>query len=128
MQGALAALRKVNFDWTAHIDQIWRDQPRETESLQADSRRELIERLDDLRDQTSDSSPLGQPLLGPAGSGKTHLLGFVRRETLARGMFFILADMTDVGDFWDTVLLATCVRFSRSCRVASARSIAGSCR
>ena len=105
MQGALAALRKVNFDWTAHIDQIWRDQPHETESLQADSRRELIERLDDLRDQTSDSSPLGQPLLGPAGSGKTHLLGFVRRETLARGMFFILADMTDVGDFWDTVLL-----------------------
>ena len=45
MQGALAALRKVNFDWTAHIDQIWRDQPHETESLQADSRRELIERL-----------------------------------------------------------------------------------
>ncbi|HTA89811.1 MAG TPA: hypothetical protein VK745_09560 [Polyangiaceae bacterium] len=105
MQGALAALRKVNFDWTAHIDQIWRDQPHETQSLQADARRELVDRLDNLRDQTSDSSPLGQPLLGPAGSGKTHLLGFVRRETLGRGMYFILADMTDVGDFWDTVLL-----------------------
>jgi hypothetical protein len=105
MQGALAALRKVNFDWTAHIDQIWHDQPYETQNLQADARRELVERLDDLRDQTSDASPLGQPLLGPAGSGKTHLLGFVRRETLGREMYFILADMTDVGDFWDTVLL-----------------------
>ncbi len=105
MQGALAALRKVNFDWTAHIDQIWRDQPHETQSLQADARRELVERLDDLHDQTSDASPLGQPLLGPAGSGKTHLLGFVRREALDRGMYFILADMTDVADFWDTVLL-----------------------
>jgi len=105
MQGALAALRKVNFDWTAHIDQIWRDQPHETQNLQADSRRELVDRLDDLRDRTSDASPLGQPLLGPAGSGKTHLLGFVRRETLGRGMYFILADMTDVADFWDTVLL-----------------------
>jgi len=105
MQGALAALRKMNFDWTAHIDQIWRDQPHETQSLQADSRRGLVDRLDDLRDQTSEASPLGQPLLGPAGSGKTHLLGFVRREALGRGMYFILADMTDVGDFWDTVLL-----------------------
>ncbi len=105
MHGALAALRKVNFDWTAHIDQIWRNQPHETQSLQADARRELVDRLDDLRDQTSDASPLGQPLLGPAGSGKTHLLGFVRRETLGREMYFILADMTDVADFWDTVLL-----------------------
>ncbi len=105
MNGALAALRKVNFDWTAHIDQIWRDQPYETQSLQADARRELVDRLDDLRDQMSDASPLGQPLLGPAGSGKTHLVGFVRREALGRGMYFILADMTDVADFWDTVLL-----------------------
>src|SRR6478609_7965876 len=105
MQGALAALRKVNFDWTAHIDQIWRDQPHETQSLQTDARHELVARLEDLQDQMSDASPVGQPLLGPAGSGKTHLLGFVRRETLARGMYFILADMTDVADFWDTVLL-----------------------
>src|SRR5258708_1301656 len=50
MQGALAALRKVNFDWTAHIDQIWRDQPHETQNLQADSRRDLADRLADFWD------------------------------------------------------------------------------
>ncbi len=105
MQEALVAFRKVNFDWTAHIGEIWVDQPHETENLQADVRRELVERLDDLSEQASASSPLGLPLLGPAGSGKTHLLGFVRREALARDMYFILADMTDVADFWDTVLL-----------------------
>ena len=105
MQEALAAFRKVNFDWTAHIGEIWVDQPHETENLQAEIRRELVERLEDLSELSSPSSPLGLPLLGPAGSGKTHLLGFVRREALARDMYFILADMTDVADFWDTVLL-----------------------
>src|SRR5262249_45452912 len=44
-------------------------------------------------------------LLGPAGSGKTHLLGVVRRQAIARGAYFILADMTDVADFWETVSL-----------------------
>ncbi len=105
MSEALAALRRVNFDWTAHIGEIWADQRYETASLQADTRQELQEKLDDLREQRSASSPLGAPLLGPAGSGKTHLLGFVRRQSLSRQMYFILADMTDVGDFWDTVLL-----------------------
>ncbi len=102
---ALTALRRVNFDWTAHIGEIWKDQPYETSGLQADIRRELEERLEDLSESRSVASPLGIPLLGPAGSGKTHLLGVVRRQAIARGMYFILADMTDVGDFWDTVLL-----------------------
>jgi hypothetical protein len=105
MDAALAALRKVNFDWTAHIDEIWVDQPHETTRLQTDIRTELTESLDDLAESRSSASPLGIPLLGPAGSGKTHLLGVLRREALARGMYFILADMTDVADFWETVLL-----------------------
>jgi DNA helicase HerA-like ATPase len=105
MSLALAALRRVSFDWTAHIGEIWSDQRHETESLQGEIRKELAVSLDDLREQRHDSSPLGVSLLGPAGSGKTHLLGFVRRQSLARGAYFILADMTDVADFWDTVLL-----------------------
>jgi hypothetical protein len=105
MDTALAALRRVNFDWTAHIDEIWVDQPRETSKLQAEIRKELEDHLDDLADSTSAASPLGVPLLGPAGSGKTHLLGVLRRSALSRGMYFILADMTDVADFWDTVSL-----------------------
>jgi len=105
MDTALAALRKVNFNWTAHIDEIWLDQPDESPSLQGDIRSELTEYLEDLVESTSVSSPLGVPLLGPAGSGKTHLLGVLRRQSLEVGAYFILADMTDVADFWDTVSL-----------------------
>ncbi len=105
MEAALAALRKVNFDWTAHIDEIWVDQPHETDQLQSVIRAELEDYLDDLKDSSAPGSPLGIPLLGPAGSGKTHLLGVLRRQALLRKMYFILVDMTDVADFWETVSL-----------------------
>jgi len=105
LETALIALRHVNFDWTAHIDEIWIDQKHETERLQHTIRQELLEALENLQHNQKKESPLGIPLLGPAGSGKTHLLGFLRREALAQGMYFILADMTDVADFWETVSL-----------------------
>ncbi len=105
MEDALAALRKVNFDWTAHIDEIWVDQTHETEQLQSVIRAELDDYLENLEDSKSTASPLGVPLLGPAGSGKTHLLGVLRRQAPQRSMYFILVDMTDVADFWETVSL-----------------------
>ena len=45
MDNALQALRQVDFDWTAHIDQIWNDGPADVSSLQVDAREELGERL-----------------------------------------------------------------------------------
>lgn len=105
MSAALSALRRVSFDWTAHIDEIWVDQDSETNRLQAAARDELAERLEDLAAQRRPASPLGTPVLGPAGAGKTHLLGNLRKQALEREFYFILADMTDVADFWDTVSL-----------------------
>lgn len=105
MDLALNALRKANFDWTAHIDEIWVDQEHEAPGLQQEARLALLEQLDDLIQSPKALSPLGAPILGTAGSGKTHLLGFLRRETLARGSYFVLVDMTDVSDFWETVSL-----------------------
>lgn len=105
MDNALSALRRVDFDWTAHIDQIWSDPLADVEQLQAEARAELEDRLEDLGGLRTDRSPLGFCLLGGAGSGKTHLLGVVRRQAIDRGFFFVLADLTDVENFWATVLL-----------------------
>src|SRR5512133_802990 len=105
MPDSIAALRRVDFDWTAHVDQIWRDDTADILELQVTARKELEERVEDLRDSRSEFSPLGIALLGAAGAGKTHLLGVLRRRALAEGMFFVLVDMTDVHSFWDTVLL-----------------------
>src|SRR5690606_34690973 len=93
------------FEWTAHIEDVWSDHSYETEGLQPQARTMLGEHLEDLVDATSPASPLGVPLLGPAGSGKTHLLGFLRRSAIETGSYFILADMTDVSDFWETLSL-----------------------
>jgi hypothetical protein len=105
MQDAIAALRRVDFDWAAHVDQIWSDNAADISELQKEARSELEERIDTLRHSRSEFSPLGVPLLGAAGAGKTHLLGVLRRRALDAGMFFVLVDMTDVHNFWDTVLL-----------------------
>ncbi|MGC4070604.1 MAG: hypothetical protein QM784_39230 [Polyangiaceae bacterium] len=105
MQDAIAALRRVDFDWAAHVDQIWSDNAADISELQKEARSELEERIDTLRHSRTEFSPLGVPLLGAAGAGKTHLLGVLRRRALDAGMFFVLVDMTDVHNFWDTVLL-----------------------
>ncbi|HSC85922.1 MAG TPA: AAA family ATPase [Polyangiaceae bacterium] len=105
MEAALRALRAVDFDWTTHLDSIWADSPFDVPSIQGEMRAELAQEIEDLRASASRNSPLGVALVGPAGSGKTHLLSALRAAVMDRGMFFVLVDMTDVGDFWETVLL-----------------------
>jgi ABC-type lipoprotein export system ATPase subunit len=105
MDALLRALIDADFQWTAHIDSIWRDTLSDIPELQRESREQLEIRLTSLRRLRTNESPLGLPILGQGGSGKTHLLSMARRESLARGHFFVLADMTDIREFWETVLV-----------------------
>jgi hypothetical protein len=43
-------------------------------------------------------------VLGNGGSGKTHLLRVLRQHCFEKGVGFVLVDMTDVKDFWETVI------------------------
>lgn len=100
----LELMRMVNFDWVMRLDSVWRDHSFHIEDLNADIVRYLSSELETLN--TPDcNNPLGCVLVGPAGVGKTHLLSTLRKEALKRGASFVLVDMTDVHDFWDTVLL-----------------------
>jgi len=103
MDATLTALSNADFEWTAHIDSIWRDTHSDIPELQRESRRQLQVRLSALRRLQSTGSPLGLPILGEGGSGKTHLLSMARRESLTHGHFFVLADMTDIREFWETI-------------------------
>ncbi len=49
-------------------------------------------------------SPLGWVVVGEAGIGKTHLAGAFRKISTDLGANFVLVDMTDIHDFWETVL------------------------
>jgi len=105
MDAMLSALVNADFQWTAHIDSIWRDAHSDIPELQHESRQQLGIRLAALRRQSTNESPLGLPILGQGGSGKTHLLGMARKESLAHDHFFVLADMTDIREFWETILV-----------------------
>ncbi len=100
---ALEALHAVDFDWTLQVDSVWRTPSAHAEALHQDVRHEVLDVFS--RIDQSKANPLGRVIVGPAGAGKTHLLGSLRQEVMAGGGYFILVDMTDVREFWQTVLL-----------------------
>ena len=53
---------------------------------------------------SKDASPLGLVLKGRRGSGKTHLLGWVRQQIQDQGGYFFLVSLLDAKGFWDSVL------------------------
>lgn len=101
--GGFEAFRSVDFNWAIRLQDVWRDAAGDVPALHQNARREVIEEIERLQRETDDVSPLGRFILGEAGAGKTHLLGAIRQEVARRGHAFILVDMTDVHDFWETV-------------------------
>ena len=99
----LDVLRKVEFDWAVRLSDVWNDAAWDVPELHANLRREFVDELESMAGE-SGVSPLGWVITGSGGSGKTHLLGTFRREAARRGAAFVLVDMTDVRDFWETVL------------------------
>jgi hypothetical protein len=107
MSSELSALRAVDFQWTTHMDSVWQDLPFHVEAFQEAARTELSAKLERLSQSAQSASPLGIPLLGPPGAGKTHLLSCLRKAAWMGGVFFVLVDMTDVSRFDETLLLGT---------------------
>ncbi len=105
MDQALAALGSVDLEWTTHVDSVWRDLPFDLPELNHGVREEVLRAGDRLSTANQPASPLGLVIVGPGGAGKTHVLSSLRAASFTRGSFFVLVDMTDVHDFWETVLL-----------------------
>ena len=100
----LNALRAISYDWTMHLRSVWSDPPFDSGAIHTPLRAEFQERLDLLKQEQSINSPLGWLVVGAAGSGKTHWLSICRQQAVAKQIAFVLVDMTDVRDFWNTVL------------------------
>src|SRR5699024_6082581 len=99
----LKALKAVNFDWTMQLKSVWHNSAYHAPRLHENLRTHLIEILKSQLDNT-DQNPLGKGITGPEGAGKTHFLGAIRQELVALPAWFVLVDMSDVKDFWETVL------------------------
>ncbi|ORM25027.1 AAA family ATPase [Williamsia sp. 1135] len=101
---ALAAARS-GFSNSAHTrDDVWvSNNDIHVNGLHSKAWR-AIERAVADAEESSGPSPLGVVLQGPAGSGKTHLLGQVREYVQSHGGYFIMLDLLDPSDFWRTLL------------------------
>jgi Helicase HerA, central domain len=97
-------IRSVNFDWAMRIADVWSDAAWDSHELHANVRSEFTQKLGVMRQNPAGGSPLGWVVVGSGGTGKTHLLGSFRREATRRKCAFVLVDMTDVRNFWESVL------------------------
>lgn len=102
----LDALRSVDFNWTRQLRSVWRDQPYHVPAIHQKVLDDLVAHfLIDTRDPDPGNEPLGRVIVGPAGLGKTHLVGELRRRVWDKDGIFVLLDFVGVKDFWSSVAL-----------------------
>jgi len=99
-RAALAALR---FNWAAVPDDVWRPLPFHVEGLHAGVVHAVRAGLHEAA-ASDGGSPIGLVLEGQRGSGKTHLLGWLRQQVQAGGGYFFLVSLLSARAFWVSVL------------------------
>ncbi|MFG1397281.1 ATP-binding protein [Roseixanthobacter pseudopolyaromaticivorans] len=102
----LDVFRTVDFDWTRHLKSVWRDPQHHVAVLHKDCLDDIVGYFaQKTRDPENPDEPLGRVIMGPAGYGKTHLIGQLRRRIWEQGGWFVLLDLVGVKDFWSSVSL-----------------------
>ena len=95
------ALGSLTFNWTSALEDVWRPARYHVEGLHAEAASLIRQGIDEATASTERANPLGLPLQGQRGVGKTHLLGWAREQVQAAGgYFFLLGDLTRK-TFWD---------------------------
>ena len=99
-EAELKALEALTFNWTSALEDVWASSPFHVEGLHPDAAR-LIRQGISQAQASARNRPLGLPLQGERGAGKTHLLGWAREQVQAEGgYFFLLGDLTRK-TFWE---------------------------
>jgi hypothetical protein len=106
-----SAFLSTDFNWVRSQQSIWNNSPADVATLNQDHVEGILRDFSRLDDPNADSA-IGRVVNGPAGSGKTHLLGTLRRRVWEKHGWFILLDIVGIKDFWRTA----CLGFIRSLR------------
>ncbi|HEX6358218.1 helicase HerA domain-containing protein [Actinophytocola sp.] len=93
---ALAALR---FNWSETPDHIWSTSPYHVDGVHERAEQEIRNGINDAA-WSEGPSPIGLVLQGQKGVGKTHLLGWVRREVQRQKGYFFLITLNSGDTFW----------------------------
>ncbi|MER7503189.1 DUF87 domain-containing protein [Nonomuraea pusilla] len=119
MNDALRALAALNFNYTEGADDVWRPSPYHVESLHGASAKILLDGLAEAAGGR-DASPIGVVVQGQRGTGKTHLLGWLRERVQREGGYFVLVGLLDARGFWESAVVSILDSLSR--RGADGRS------
>ena len=97
------ALASLRLTWAPTSDDLWRPQTAtHVSGLNEAAVDDVMAAFGDaLRDEAS--TPLGVVIRGPAGSGKTHLLGQIRERVQDGGGYFFVVELLDAASFWESV-------------------------
>src|SRR5881227_3204214 len=98
----LKALAGVRFSLTPARDDVWRRSEFHVDTLHQSVADAIRDAIGEARD-APDSSPVGIVVQGQRGSGKTHLLGWVREQVQRQDGYFFLVSLLDGGRFWYSV-------------------------
>lgn len=99
----MRALESLRFGWALVADDVWNPSPEHVAGLHPDIERAIKLGIADATEAVN-SNPLGLVLQGQKGSGKTHILGWVREEVHARSGYFFLVSLLEGKTFWTSVL------------------------
>ncbi|MGO9682594.1 MAG: ATP-binding protein [Beijerinckiaceae bacterium] len=103
MTQALQAFRTVDFNSTHDLQGIWSDPVFQVDELNNST----VDRIMDdflLYTRNVTDNPIGRVVMGEAGTGKTHLIGTLRRRVWQAQGWFVLLDIVGITDFWVTAV------------------------
>jgi hypothetical protein len=105
MTSELEAFSDVDFSWVKPLESVWSADAAFPAGPNDDLEDSIVA---DLLRQTKDPrlKPVGRVLVGPAGVGKTHLVGNLRRKVWAASGWFVLLDVIGLTDFWKSAALS----------------------
>jgi hypothetical protein len=104
MSAGLAAFRAVDFSWVRPLQSVWHDPPFHVEALHERIVEDVIVDFLKLKRPNAITTE-GHVIVGPPGSGKTHLVGSLRKRVWEAGGWFVLLDIVGFTDFWCTAAL-----------------------
>jgi hypothetical protein len=106
------ALSGLRFNWAPTPDDVWQHAPFHVEGLHRDVVQLIMDGVAEAG-KTVESSPIGVAVLGQRGTGKTHLLGSVRKRMQAECGYFFLVSLYDTSAFWRSTALSILDGFAR---------------
>lgn len=99
------ALQALRFNWAPTAEDVWAEPEAHVHGLHESSVQTIMAAFQDARDGTG-HSPLGVPVTGQQGAGKTHLLTLVRKRVREAGGYFFLISLMHHDGFWRNVVQA----------------------